>query len=132
MVRRRTTYLAMLLAVSLAISACVGALPKAIQVAHIESQVVETASDAFAKLYLDDVISRDIYVRGRTAYQKWADGQTALAKSLAEWKRVGNKDSKARLMAAISAASRLADDYLRFVGQFVDLAKVKANVKGGV
>lgn len=111
--------------------ACASAQTKAVRVAHVEGQVVEAASDVFAKLYLDDAISREVYLRGRAAYGKWADGQTALAKSLTEWKRVGNEDSGERLTAAISAAMRLADDYLRFIGQFVDLTKVRDGVEGG-
>lgn len=113
------------------LSACAAAQPKAVQVAHIEGQVVEAASDTFAKLYLSDAVSRDVYLRGRAAYGTWQAGQTALAKSLAEWKRVGSADSKVRLAEAVSAAMRLADDYLRFVGQFVDLAQIRAAVEGG-
>ena len=120
-----------LLLLALLVAACATAQPKAVQVVHFEGQIVEAASDTFAKMYLDDVISKDVYLRGRAAYKKWQDGQTVLAKSLAEWKRVGDMDSKARLNAAISAAMQLADEYLRFIGQFVDLAKVRAQVEGG-
>lgn len=115
----------------LVLTACAAALPKAVQIAHIEAQVVEAASDGFAKLYLDDKISKDLYLRGRAAYQRWADGQTALAKSLAEWERVGSVDSKARLTAAIAAATRLADEYLRFIGQFVNVKQLKSDLGGG-
>lgn len=55
---------------------------KATQVAHIEKTVVEEAVVAFAKLYLDDAISRDTYLRGRAAYQKWAEAQKTVAKSI--------------------------------------------------
>ena len=131
MVILRQRFVLVLLVLSIVLSACAAAQPKAVQVAHIEGQIVEAASDTFAKMYLDDAISRDVYVRGRAAYKKWQDGQTALAKSLAEWKRIGDVDSKARLNAAISAVMRLADVYLRFIGQFVDVSKIKAQVEGG-
>jgi len=111
-------------------SACAGAQPKAVQVAHVQAQIVEEASDQFAKLYLDDAISRDVYLRGRAAYGKWAEGQTVLAKSLAEWKRVGDTDSKARLSVAVSSVLKLSGEYLSFIGQFVNLGAVKAKVDG--
>lgn len=133
MIRNRRQIVGLLLLIS-AISGsgwgCASAQVKSVQVAHVQAQVVEAASDAFAKLYLDDAISKDVYLRGRTAYGKWADGQTVLAKSLAEWKRVGDADSKTRLSAALTAAMKLSGEYLAFIGQFVDLAKVQATVEG--
>lgn len=128
--RQHKRAIGVLLVMSVLVGACAGTLEKSVQVAHVEKQVVEAVSDSFAKLYLDDAISKDVYLRGRTAYGKWSVGQETLAKSLAEWKRVGGKDSSARLTAAMAAAARLADDYLRFVGQFVDIAKVKASLGG--
>lgn len=120
----------LLLVLSLMASACAGAQPKAVQVAHVQAQIVEEASDQFAKMYLDDAISKDVYLRGRAAYGKWAEGQTILAKSLAEWKRVGDTDSKARLSAALTAVMKLSGEYLSFIGQFVNLGAVKAKVDG--
>lgn len=123
-------HVAILLILALVVSACAGAQPKAVQVAHVQAQIVEEASDQFAKMYLDDAISRDVYLRGRAAYGKWAEGQTVLAKSLAEWKRVGDADSKARLSVALVAVMKLSGDYLSFIGQFVNLGAVKAKVEG--
>ena len=123
-------HISLLLILVTMVSACAGAQPRAVQVSHVQAQVVEAASDSFAKLYLDDAISRDVYLRGRAAYGKWAEGQTVLAKSLAEWKRVGDADSKARLSAAITAVMKLSGDYLSFIGQFVNLGAVKAKVEG--
>lgn len=128
--RHARSHIALLLTLALVVSACAGAQPKAVQVAHIQAQIVEEASDQFAKMYLDDAISKDVYLRGRAAYGKWAGGQTVLAKSLAEWKRVGDADSKARLSAAITAVMKLSGDYLSFIGQFVNLGAVKAKVEG--
>lgn len=128
--KRTQSKIGMVVVAALLLSACASAQVKSVQVAHVQAQVVEAASDAFAKLYLDDAISKDIYLRGRAAYGRWAEGQTALAKSLAEWKRVGDTDSKARLSAALTAAMRLSGEYLAFLGQFVDLAKVRATVEG--
>lgn len=130
MIRRNSRYVAILLMLALVVSACVGAQPKAVQVAHVQAQIVEEASDQFAKMYLDDAISRDVYLRGRAAYGKWAEGQTVLAKSLAEWKRVGDADSKARLSVALMAVMKLSGNYLSFIGQFVNLNAVKAKVEG--
>ena len=128
--RKSEVLVAWLLVMALGVSACAGAQPKAVQVAHVQAQIVEEASDQFAKLYLDDAISKDVYLRGRAAYGKWAEGQTVLAKSLAEWKRVGDTDSKARLSAALTAVMKLSGEYLSFIGQFVNLGAVKAKVNG--
>lgn len=123
-------HISLLLILATMVSACAGAQPRAVQVAHVQAQVVEAASDSFAKLYLDDAISRDVYLRGRAAYGKWAEGQAVLAKSLAEWKRVGDAGSKERFSAALMAAMKLSGEYLAFIGQFVDLGAVKAKVEG--
>lgn len=128
--QRDRNSVACLLLLALTLSACAGAQPKAVQAAHIQAQIIEEASDQFAKLYLDDAISRDVYLRGRAAYAKWAEGQTVLTKSLAEWKRVGDVDSRTRLSAALAAVMKLSGDYVAFIGQFVNLGAVKAKVEG--
>lgn len=79
---------------------------KATQAAYIEKAVVEEASVAFAKLYLDDAISRDTYLRGRTAYQKWAEAQKTVAKSIVAWQRIGDTESRQAALVAIGEAHK--------------------------
>jgi hypothetical protein len=79
---------------------------KAVEAAHIEKVLVEEASVALAKLYLDDAISRDTYLRGRAAYQKWAEAQKTVVKSIVAWKRIGDTESRQAALAAIGEAHK--------------------------
>jgi len=96
-------------------------LGKAVQAADAQKQLVEASADEFARLYLNKAISVETYRQGKDAYQTWAKGETALAKSLAEWKRLQDKDSGARLSQALADVGALASAYLDFVGRFVDV-----------
>lgn len=105
-------------------------LGKAIQSAHVQKQIVEASAVEFAKLYLQGQVPEDSYAKGKEVYQKWAKSEIALAKSLADWKRLGDAESGNRLSLALKLSGDLFRAWADAVGQFVDLNALRAKIGG--
>jgi len=121
--------------VLLLLAAFVGAcatspIGKAVQTAHVQKQLVEASAVEFAKLYLQGKMPDDTYLKGKAAYIKWESGEVALAKSLADWKRLGDAESGDRLSLAFKLSGSLFRSYVDAVGQWVDLNALKAKIGG--
>lgn len=130
--RRSHPALYFLLAAVLLVAACATTtVGKAIQSADAQKQLVERAAVEFVKLKLrgDARITPAVYDQGRAAYEKYQGAQAGVAEALASWKVVSSAENEAKLMTALSEATRTINVYLDLVGRFVDLNKIKAEVK---
>jgi hypothetical protein len=107
------------------------AVGKAVQSADAQKQLVERAAVEFVKLKLrnDPRITPAVYEQGRIAYEKYQGAQAGLAESLASWKVVSSAANEARLQVALTEVTKNIDAYLAIVGRFVDLTKIRAEVK---
>ena len=105
-------------------------LGKATEAANIQKQVVELSAVELVRLHDQGKVSDVVFAKGKDAYGKWAVGEVALAKSLADWKRLGDADSSQRLSVALQQSGALLRVYTDLVGQFVDLSKIKASLGG--
>mgnify|MGYP001562705070 CR=1 FL=1 len=103
---------------------------KAVQSAHVQKQIVEASAVEFAKLHLQGNVPEDSYLKGKEAYGKWAKGEVAVAKTLADWKRLGDTESGKRLSEALRLSGDLFRAYVDAVGQFVDLKALRARIGG--
>jgi len=103
-------------------------LGKAVQGAHIQKQLVEASAVEFIKLHMKGAVSDADYAKGKEAYAKWAAGEDALAKSLADWKRLGDTPSSDRLGAALRLSGELFRVYSTLIGKFVDLGALRATL----
>jgi hypothetical protein len=128
--RRAQVFVGLLLLVALAACATTP-IGKAVQSAHVQKQIVEASAVEFAKLHFQGKIPADKYAKGRDAYEKWAAGEVALAKSLADWKRIGDTESSQRLSKALQLSGELFRLWSEAVGGFVDLVKMKSQIEGG-
>lgn len=132
MVTRVRTAAIMILMAAIVVSACATTpLGKAVQGAHVQKQLVEASAVEFAKLHLQGKVPDAEYAKGKAAYEKWASGEVALAKSLADWKRLGDAESGKRLGLALQLSGELFRAWTDAVGQFVDLGAMKAKAGGG-
>jgi hypothetical protein len=113
-------------------SACASsAVGKAVQAADAQKQLVERAAVEFVKLKLraDARITPAVYDQGRAAYEKYQGAQAGVAEALSTWKVISSAENEAKLMTALTEVTKTIDVYLGLVGRFVDLAKIKAEVK---
>lgn len=122
--------LAIALVLAFAVACATSPLGKAVQVAHVQKQLVEASAVEFVKLHLQGTVPDDKYVAGKDAYTKWAKGELAVAKSLADWKRLGDADSAKRLSEALRLSGELFRAWVDAVGQFVDLQALRAKIGG--
>lgn len=135
MFRRRITpntfAIVLLLLTAVAVAACATTpIGKAVQSAHVQKQIVEASAVEFAKLHLQGNVPEDAYAKGKDAYGKWAKGEVAVAKTLADWKRLGDTESGKRLSEALRLSGDLFRAYVDAVGQFVDLKALRAKIGG--
>ena len=105
-------------------------LGRAVQTAHVQKQLVEISAVEFAKLHVQGTVPDDAYVKGKTAYEKWAKGEVALAKSLSDWKRLEDLPSSQRLSDALRLSGELFRAYVDAIGQWVDLEKIRQKIGG--
>lgn len=119
-----------LLLVALVVGCATTPLGKATQAADVQKQLIQASANEVARLYLDDKIDVATYRKAREVYQKWAVGETALAKSFAEWKRLQNADSSQRLGIALQDLGKLAAAYFDVVGTFVNLPALQQKIGG--
>ena len=120
--KARSLYGLLILALIAGTWACAHSpIGKAVQVASAQKQVVEASAVEIAKLHFQGKVPDAVYGQAKDAYGKWAVSETALAKTLADWKRIGDAQSSQRLSIAIQQAATLAKTYLDAIGQFVDL-----------
>ena len=123
--------IALLLLVAFVVIACATTpIGKAVSAAHIQKQIVEASAVEFAKLHLQGNVPEDSYLKGKEAYGKWAKGEVAVAKTLADWKRLGDTESGKRLSEALRLSGDLFRAYVDAVGQFVDLKALRAKIGG--
>lgn len=136
MVKRMREYrmglaVALVLAFAVACGACATSpLGKAVQVAHTQKQLVEASAVEFAKLHMQGQVPDESYLKGKDAYVKWAKAEVAVAKTLADWKRIGDTESGKQLSAALRLSGDLFRAWVDAVGQFVDLNALKAKIGG--
>lgn len=131
LVRHRSIAVLLLLAV-LASTACASSgVGKAVQAADAQKQLVERAAVEFVKLKLrgDARITPAVYEQGRAAYEKYQGAQAGVAEALASWKVVSSAPNEAKLQTALTEVTGTINVYLGLVGRFVDLTKIKREVK---
>jgi hypothetical protein len=125
-------YLGLLILLAFIATACASTgVGKAVQAADAQKQLVERAAVEFVKLKLrgDARITPAVYAQGRAAYEKYQGAQAGVAEALSSWKVVASAENEARLMTALTEATRTIDVYLGLVGKFVDLTKIKSEVQ---
>lgn len=125
---RQKAFLSVLLLLGFLTACATTPLGKAVQAAHVQKQLVEASAVEFAKLYLQGKVPEAEYLKGKDAYEKWAKGEAALAKSLADWKRLGDVESGKRLGLALQLSGELFRAWVDVVGQFVDLKGLQSKL----
>jgi len=130
-IREHRMVLAVALLLVFVVACATSPIGKASQVADIEKQLVEAAYVEFGVLHAKGAIPDITYMKGQDAWKKWYKGQTALAHSLAAWKRVENVENGRQVSEALSQVAKLAAVYLDFVknvGVDVDAIRKKLGV----
>jgi hypothetical protein len=125
-------FIGILILLAFIASACASSgVGKAVQAADAQKQLVERAAVEFVKLKLrgDARITPAVYEQGRAAYEKYQGAQAGLAEALSSWKVVSSAANEAKLQTALAEVTKSIDFYLALVGKFVDLNKIKAEVK---
>ena len=125
-------FIGILILVTFIASACHSSgVGKAVQAADAQKQLVERAAVEFVKLKLkaDPRITPAVYEQGRAAYEKYQGAQAGLAEALSSWKVVSSAENEAKLQTALAEVTKSINVYLGLVGKFVDLTKIKAEVK---
>ena len=128
---RRSLYMVLIVALCAGAWACATSpISKAVQAASIQKQLVESSAVEFAKLHIQGKVPDAAYAQGKAAYEKWAKAEAAVAKSLADWKRLEDTDSSKRLSEALRLSGGLFRAYVDAVGQWVDLNALRQKLGG--
>lgn len=127
---RQTQIVGVLVVLALMVGCATTPLGKATQAADAQKQLIQASATTVAQLYLDDKIDVGTYRKARDAYQKWSAGETALAKSLSDWKRIQDADSSQRLSLALQVVGQLAAAYFDVVKSFIDLPALQTQIGG--
>ena len=123
--RKESLLLVGLLVMSTLLSACAKTtLDKAIQAADIQKQLVQTCTVQEIVMCDKGQIKPEVCAQVKILYGKWAVGQQAVADTLVAWKVVASPENENKLLAALTFVKPLADDYLAFIGKFVDVSAV--------
>ena len=130
--RTRTKGIGALVILALVVSACAAGKPLgiAVEIVDVQNRLVKAVAIEFIRLHRTGKISDVVYAQGKGAYESYAAGEAALAKSLADWKRIGDADSSQRLSVALQQFQELFRVYLNFIGQFVDVGAIRASLGG--
>lgn len=133
MTRHWSTFVTVL-TVTLALVGCRAQTPigKAVEIADAEKQLVEAAYQEVVRLYDAGKVDQGAFDQAGVAYDKWADAQKVVAKSLAAWKSVQSAQTQAAKDTAHRAMLSAANEFLGAVSKYVDLTSLRKKLGVGL